>query len=105
MHTCTCACARAGATQGEAGYHKLWDSRCLNYANWEVSGRGCCREGAGGLAREVRVENALGEGVTTMHAEMLEQAVRRKVCVCVCVCMHVHVHARVFLLLALSCAL
>ncbi|PNW82693.1 hypothetical protein CHLRE_06g289850v5 [Chlamydomonas reinhardtii] len=21
--------------QGEAGYHKLWDSRCLNYANWE----------------------------------------------------------------------
>ncbi|KAG2486093.1 hypothetical protein HYH03_015188 [Edaphochlamys debaryana] len=22
--------------QGEAGYHKLWDSRCLNYASWEV---------------------------------------------------------------------
>ncbi|EFJ43598.1 1,4-alpha-glucan branching enzyme II [Volvox carteri f. nagariensis] len=22
--------------QGEAGYHKLWDSRCLNYANFET---------------------------------------------------------------------
>eukprot|EP00879_Flechtneria_rotunda_P011602 GHRR01012119.1.p1 GENE.GHRR01012119.1~~GHRR01012119.1.p1 ORF type:complete len:733 (+),score=193.09 GHRR01012119.1:150-2348(+) len=21
---------------GEAGYHKLWDSRCLNYSHWEV---------------------------------------------------------------------
>jgi 1,4-alpha-glucan branching enzyme len=21
---------------GEAGYHKLWDSRCLNYGHWEV---------------------------------------------------------------------
>ena len=21
---------------GDAGYHKLWDSRCLNYGHWEV---------------------------------------------------------------------
>ena len=29
--------ARAPAcTQGERGYHRLWDSRCLNYSNWEV---------------------------------------------------------------------
>jgi len=21
---------------GEAGYHKQWDSRCLNYGHWEV---------------------------------------------------------------------
>jgi hypothetical protein len=21
---------------GEAGYHSLWDSRCLNYGHWEV---------------------------------------------------------------------
>ena len=21
---------------GEAGYHQAWDSRCLNYRNWET---------------------------------------------------------------------
>ncbi len=35
--------------QGEAGYHKLWDSRCLNYANWEVRGEGV-REGLRGMS-------------------------------------------------------
>lgn len=38
--------------QGEAGYHKLWDSRCLNYANWEVREKGCGRRGAGEGVRE-----------------------------------------------------
>jgi hypothetical protein len=26
-----------GYATGEAGYHRQWDSRLLNYANWEVS--------------------------------------------------------------------